>query len=299
MKAVFEKKFQGGKKVIKVTIRLDDPCKNGHDDFSITSDIGCKGRGRDRFEAMGESWVFESGGCNHDDILKHFPEFDIFADLHLSNRLGEPMYAVANGFYHLKNSPRATTINYLRINNEQYDELFLAEDKEYFQYLLHKLEIPKFWKKQADIAIAKLEGVTKEKYTPREVETGHMTPLTDDKIKEIEKRVKDGYYTPEAIQNREEVRIADAMKAQIDAVYSEYEREVEKASNEKDVKIALIQAGCPKGTYIYYTHSNEVSFNWSTDKLTDEQIERIKDKIDMESLPEGIKFTIKVHHHVG
>ena len=43
----------------------------------------------------------EFGGCCHEIILEHFPQFADLVALHLSDHDGAPMYAVENGFYHL------------------------------------------------------------------------------------------------------------------------------------------------------------------------------------------------------
>lgn len=46
----------------------------------------------------------EFGGCSHDVILKHFPQFADLAALHLSDINGAPSYGAENGFYHLGGS---------------------------------------------------------------------------------------------------------------------------------------------------------------------------------------------------
>ena len=65
--------------------------KNNICDWSITADI-YEQRKNGRF-------VWCAGGCCHEEILKRFPQFKMFVDLHLSNHYGAPMYPVENGFY--------------------------------------------------------------------------------------------------------------------------------------------------------------------------------------------------------
>lgn len=78
------------KERIEVSISLDDPCGNGHNDFSITATI---------YELRGKRWVYVAEGCLHEKILKHFPEFKIFVDLHMCDDNGVPMYPIANNPY--------------------------------------------------------------------------------------------------------------------------------------------------------------------------------------------------------
>ena len=57
--------------------------------FSLTVDIHRKG-----FPNQ-----CQSGGCDHDTILKYYPRFADLAALHLSDTDGVPMHAEANGWY--------------------------------------------------------------------------------------------------------------------------------------------------------------------------------------------------------
>lgn len=59
--------------------------------FSLTATVHQKGH-PDRV------WA---GGCMHDEILTHFPQFADLAALHLSDIDGVPMHAEANGWYWL------------------------------------------------------------------------------------------------------------------------------------------------------------------------------------------------------
>ena len=59
-----------------VKVRLNDECKNGHQDFSLTATFWKIGRKRIDKNVL-------TAGCCHKEILKHFPELKIFSVLHL------------------------------------------------------------------------------------------------------------------------------------------------------------------------------------------------------------------------
>lgn len=74
------------KYAITAEVRFDDNCNNRHESFSITADIRENGR-----EYM--------GGCCHDEIAQHFPEFAPLIKWHLTSTDG-PMHYIANTMYH-------------------------------------------------------------------------------------------------------------------------------------------------------------------------------------------------------
>lgn len=183
---------------INVKILLADDCKNNICDWSITADI-YEQRKNGRF-------VWCAGGCCHEEILKRFPQFKMFVDLHLSNHYGAPMYPVENGFYHITNSSKETAINYLRITETEYNLLHQAEDKQYFKYLLYTLGIVERWKRESNEALKKLEELTGQTWeNPYKPENERFTlKLTDEERTTITNRINDGYYRPEAVQARKD-----------------------------------------------------------------------------------------------
>lgn len=84
----------GDKARLRVEIRLDDNCKNGHEDFAITGSGDIKlGNGH---------WRDDIGGCCHDEIAKVFPELACLIKWHLCGTRGT-MHGVANALYHASN----------------------------------------------------------------------------------------------------------------------------------------------------------------------------------------------------
>jgi hypothetical protein len=71
---------------IRVTVRFDDECKNGHESFAITGDVTTN-TGRDVM-----------GGCIHEEIEKFFPELSHLIKWHLCSTDG-PMHYLANTLY--------------------------------------------------------------------------------------------------------------------------------------------------------------------------------------------------------
>ena len=150
-----------------IDIRLNDECKNGHQDFAITGSIYKKGKPKiDKY--------YIAGGCIHDDILKVRPDLKIFVTLHLCDYKGIPMHAIANGYYHLTrrfsniscSDPKfmATYCEYYRVTEEQYKVLKLSRSEtDYANNLIH-LGVLKQWGIEANEAISILEGYTGKKF---------------------------------------------------------------------------------------------------------------------------------------
>lgn len=136
-----------------------------------------------------------------EEISKCFPRFETFVDLHY----GQPVYPVENGVCHLVDSDKKKAINYLRITETEYDILRDgAEDKEYFKYLLYTPGIADRWKQESLKAIKQLEALTGNTWeNPYKPGNEHFAlRLTDEERTLAENRIKDGYYTGEAIQGK-------------------------------------------------------------------------------------------------
>lgn len=275
---------------MNVRISLDDYSKNGVCDWSITADIYEKRR-NGRF-------IWYASGCCHKEILKYFPEFKTFIDLHSCNRYGQPMYPVENGVYHLVNSNKEKAINYLRITETEYDILRdSVEDKEYFKYLLYTLGIVDRWKQESLKAIKQLEALTgniwKNPYKP---ENEHFAlKLTDEERTLIENRIKEGYYTSEAIQERKDQKKREEYEKKRNEIIADCEKEIQKAENRKLVRLAVLATGISIKNVIYYNHTNELVFNWNDyeKKVTQEQFDKFVNAVDKTKLPENITFKLK------
>lgn len=275
---------------INVKILLADDCKNNICDWSITADI-YEQRKNGRF-------VWCAGGCCHEEILKRFPQFKMFVDLHLSNHYGAPMYPVENGFYHLKNSDKEKTINYLRITETEYNTLRdSAEDKAYFTYLLYTLGIVDRWEQESLKAIKQLEALTGNTWeNPYKPENERFVlRLTDEERTLIENRIKDGYYTSEAIQERKDQKKREEYEKKRNEIIADCEKSIQEAENKKLVMLAVLDAGLSVNNVIYYDHSNELVFNWKDyeTKVTENDFNKFVSSVNRSLLPAGITFKMK------
>lgn len=280
-----------GNEIIHVSIRLNDECKNGHQDFSITGDIYKAGRPKiDKY--------YIAGGCIHEEIKKFFPEFNQFINLHLCDYEGIPMYAVENGFYHLLNGFNNTKVEdenfknkfceYYRLSHPQFD--IISTSKNQLQYALHlqNLGILDQWKEQANKAIESLEEMTGTKFVIDSIKTQYHAP-TNEEIKEEKEKLNSGYYTFESEQKREQQKQDET----INKLKLELNKKIEKLNNEFIVKIEVLKIGGKKAldNCIYYDHSQTLAFNWkSYDIISEELINKITAEI---SLPDGVKIENK------
>ena len=260
---------------MRINIRLDDECKNGHQDFSITATFWEIGKVRNDRNMI-------AGGCCHDKILKHRPDLQIFVNLHLCDFTGCPMYAAENGFYHLTNGFNNTKPNdanfkpefcsYYRITAEQFDILAQSENKLRYAINLQKLGILMQWMDEARHAILFLEQLTGKKFLIDSVRTQYTAP-TAEQIADEQAKENAGYYLPSKIQERKDKAIQDAKNAEYSKLIAERDKEIAKANREYEVKKAVLDGGLPLDNFIYYSHSNEGCFNWKNygENVTEQQ----------------------------
>lgn len=279
----------GEKLKMVVKISLDDNCKNKICDWSITADI---------YYESSKHWIFYKGGCCHEEIEKVFPELAKFIPLHLSNHYGASLYPTDNGIYHMKNSGKKVAMDYLRISEEEYNELSkMVDDKLFFKYLLFDLGIVARWKKESDELIAELEQLCNKKwvnpYKPEEEK--FKLVLTKEERDLIEQRISDGYYSIENINKRKEEAEREKINKRYGEICEEYDKKIEDLKKEKNVFLSLLDCGIAGDNIIYYEGSNKLVFNWLgyKDKITREEFDYFVNNCDKSKLPEGIEFEFK------
>lgn len=153
---------------------------------------------------------------------------------------------------------------YLRVTDEELEFLAKCEDKDYFKYQLFALGIVERWQEESRKAIQALEELTGDVW---------VNPY-----KESEER-------------QEAKRIAEIEKRKNEVIKT-FEKRINKATKEKDVKLAILGAGLLSDNYV---EGNNVVFNYYSyhDKVTEEEYNNMLKNIDYSLLPEGIKFEFK------
>lgn len=272
LKYQVEKEISEGE-YIKVEIRLNDECNNGFNEFAIT---GKKG---------------QMCGCIHEEILKYFPEFKIFVDLHLRDVKGVPMYPVINGFYFLKNKKINKLQQHLNCNEEELNIIKNATSEKEFAYLIHKCGLMKKWEEEAKKGIEKLEKLTGETF---ENDKGREKEfLSIEEIKEFEEKDENDYFSTEQVRERIEKQEEEKRKNLIIELEEEKRQKIEKIENEYNMYIHLAEITTCRN-YAYDSFKNELVFNWLRyNKISQEEFIDILNKIDYSKLPKDINITIK------
>lgn len=273
-----------------IKIRLNDECKNGHQDFAITGTFWEIGNPRtDR--------NMTHGGCCHDNILKIKPKLKIFVDLHLCDYLGNPMHATANGCYHLREGFNDKTediktkfCEYYNVTSEQYDILSTAHNKVHYAILLMELNIPKQWKEKADRAIKLLEEMTGDEFVVDSTKNQFGMPTDEEISDELEKQ-NNGFYSEEKIAERKQQAITD----EFSKLEKEFHFEAEKVRLKYSSLGEVLRVGGKKAfdNCIYYSHSNEIGLNWRGygKQLSQDEIDNLITHCKFDS--DKVKFTTK------
>lgn len=183
------------------------------------------------------------------------------------------------------------------VTDEELEFLAKCEDKDYFKYQLFALGIVERWQEESRKAIQALEELTGDVWVNpyKESEERHRLVLSDEEREEIEGKILSGYYTESAIQERQEAKRIAEIEKRKNEVIKTFEKRINKATKEKDVKLAILGAGLLSDNYIYYVEGNNVVFNYYSyhDKVTEEEYNNMLKNIDYSLLPEGIKFEFK------
>ena len=272
----------------KIEISLDDDCKNGHQDFSLTGT--CWERKKSRID---RNMLF--GGACGGEIVKLFPEYEIFERLHICDFNGSPMYPIENAIYNAKRNGKKSLQMYLRLTDLETEILMqYLDEKLAFRFHLENMGVVARWKEEANEAIQKLEELTGNEFENVSTKS-HYIPLTEEEHKECEEKQLQGYYTAENTKKRAEQALKDKKNKIIETLKLNAQKKIDSINTELNLKLAIVEAGFSVDNFIYYNHSNEGVFNWLDyeDKITQKQLDVLLTKIDKSKLPENIIFKLK------
>lgn len=280
--------YKTEKNWLNVTIRLNDERKNWHNDFSVTANLY-------------ENWRLVSLGCLHDEILKLFPEFKIFIDLHLCDEYGLPIYTVSNMIYHIKNNKEKVLEYYNSINKKDLEILEkYIDDNNAFEYMLWKLGIIKKRNNYAKEAIKQLEELTGEKYEYKNKASTYLKNSFD--TIEIEKKIKSWFFNKDKVTKRQQEKVNNKIKESIEYKKQRMEKEI------KNVKIELKLFEIVANKYfeltknktifdnfICYHHDNRIVFNWKWygDEISQSNFELIRKEIKKDVTLAGYEISMK------
>lgn len=271
---------------IKTKVRLDDDCKNGICFFHITGDI----------YRLSKSGYYEDYICGAIGDYAEMAEMisGWFNKFHGRTRLGYDTSLIPNLIYHIKKCNKDYAMRYAMLNEDEYKVLsFVADEKEYFKYLLFDLGIMDRMKREADAAIKKLEELTGDTwvnpYSPEKER--HTIVLTPEEKKLVEDRIEAGYYTEPAIEERRLERIRAKREKEKKEAIDDFERKLKELEYDRDIRLALIDFDIFENV-IYYKGSNKISFNWSKswDQIPEEKYKEFVENVDRSKLPEGVTF---------
>lgn len=248
----------GNKYKMIVYIRMDDECKNHICEFAITSSI---------YELHRSRWSWYKGGCCHDEILKHAPQYKCFVDLHLCNHYGYGgMNGVLNALYWLKHNKIEFVKSSLRLKGDEYSELqWFMDEEESLKWKLSQMGIIDRWHKEALEAIEYLNELTGCRWHnpySKEEERFVMKPLTDEENRLMEERFANGYYSKERVEKRREKALKKKIDEQKAKALEEYNKATSRWQEILNIKFAILNEGILLDNVIVYEHCKEVTFNW-------------------------------------
>jgi hypothetical protein len=130
----------------------------------VNSRSGVSESGEEYKLVDGKYYAEYMGGCIHDEIKKVTSEFNDLIPMHLAGLNGMPMYAFANGFYHLKNGFEDTPVDfntrfceYYRIPYDVFDKLIETNSQEDYAVVLMNNGVIDKWMDDAKKVIEKYQ----------------------------------------------------------------------------------------------------------------------------------------------
>ncbi len=205
-----------------------------------------------------------------------------FAGMHADN-LGQ-RYTGATGSG-AKTADECTRIfaDYIRATPEQVAHILAQSPRTEIelQAVIEEMGFPFQWEKEAKAAIAILEKWTGAKFESQATR-GFWSFLDESTVAEIKARRASGYYSPEQVAARD----LEARRARIEKKVAEIKKDATekraKITREEKILTHLVKNYGGELNCIYYNHSNELAFNWSSSEklVTKEEFDAMRGKIE-------------------
>lgn len=281
-----ETKQIGKNTFIDVEIGLRYIKENGYSSFYAVGDVY-------ELKRMREKVI--SSGCIHEEILKYFPEFKTFVQLHGNSSYGMPMHMISNIKFAIDNNEIDTICCYLGISDVMAKELICwGEEIDYIKYFLEENDIIYHLRSKANKAIKMLEELTNDEFeNPDVLDLYDYYPLNNDTKEKIKKMHENGYFTMDNVIKRRDEKIKE-----LNLKFLEKEKmKLEKEKREIDNEIKVLEYLCDEGisliNHAYLRSVNVLAINLYENRgnaMSEEDYKRFLDNVDYSKLPTGIEF---------
>lgn len=288
----------------KNELKYKETKKIGENTF-IDVEIGLryiKENGYSYFYAVGDVYELKrarkkiiSSGCIHEEILKYFPEFKTFVQLHGNSSYGMPMHMISNIKFAIDNNEIDTICGYLDISEEMAKELICwGEEIDYLKYFLEENDIIYHLRSKANKAIKLLEELTNDEFdNPDVLGIYDYEPLNNDTKEKIKKMHENGYFTMDNVIKRRDEKIKDLNLKFLEKEKMKLEKEKREIDNEIKVLEYLFDEGISLNNHAYLRSVNVLAINLFKNRenaMSEEDYKRFLDSVDYSKLPKDITF---------
>ena len=283
---VYRNKFKDEDLRAEVEVKLVKLPGNKYPYWSVTGTIK-KGFGLNMEEVC---------GAIGDKLVEYFPEIMPFIPLHLSDGKGIPSYAIEKGWYWKQTRSKDALKDNLRLSDEEVEVLMNMPDKDSFKYCIHVSGIEKRWNKESEDVIAKLERLSGDKLVVDEGEEIGQVIMTEEEVREHEKKISEGYYDHEEVSERENKKEEGEKEIALKDILDTYNKRKNDAVKMRDLMQLLINGGVPYPCMLEVFSNKEVlvyvdQLRGVDSYYSEEEFDKLYEKLDKNDLiPEGFKI---------
>lgn len=236
-----------------------------------------------------------SSGCIHEEILKYFPEFKIFVQLHGNYSYGMPIHMLSNLKFAIDNSKIDAICRSLDISDVMAKELICwGEEINYLNYFLEENGIISHLRSKANKAIKLLEELTGDEFdNPDVLGIYDYIPLDNVTREKIKKLHENGYFTMDNVIKRRDEKIKELNLKFLEKEKMKLEKEKREIDNEIKVLEYLCDEGISLNNHAYLRSVNVLAINLYKNRenaMSEEDYKRFLDNVDYSKLPTGIEF---------